>query len=161
MPWEDDSVPVTLARLRPRCGGRRRIAIIGGIGPSKGFDLLIACAEDASTRDLPLEFLVIGASADDREIAAHQADFRHAAAYREGEVQALIAGLKPDLAFLPSIWPETWCFALSEAWQAGLPALGLRPRRPGRAREGFGARRRAAARPARARINDILLRASL
>jgi hypothetical protein len=23
-------------------------------------------------------------------------------------------------AFLPSIWPETWCFALSEAWQAGL-----------------------------------------
>jgi hypothetical protein len=26
------------------------------------------------------------------------------------------------VAFIPSIWPETWCFALTRAWQAGLPA---------------------------------------
>ena len=44
-------------------------------------------------------------------------------AYREGEATHLIAGFKPDLAFLPSIWPETWCFALSEAWRAGLYAV--------------------------------------
>ena len=30
---------------------------------------------------------------------------------------------QPDLAFLPSIWPETWCFTLSEAWAAGLYAV--------------------------------------
>jgi glycosyltransferase involved in cell wall biosynthesis len=23
-------------------------------------------------------------------------------------------------AVLPSIWPETWCFGLAEAWRAGL-----------------------------------------
>ena len=24
---------------------------------------------------------------------------------------------------LPAIWPETWCYALSELWMAGLPVL--------------------------------------
>jgi hypothetical protein len=38
-------------------------------------------------------------------------------------VPQLIAQLKPDLAFLPSIWPETWCFTLGEAWAAGLRAV--------------------------------------
>jgi hypothetical protein len=38
-------------------------------------------------------------------------------------VGGLIAALKPDFAFLPSIWPETWCFALGEAWRAGLRAV--------------------------------------
>jgi len=35
----------------------------------------------------------------------------------------LLADLKADLAFIPSIWPETWCFTLSEAWAAGLYTL--------------------------------------
>ncbi|MGH7161745.1 MAG: hypothetical protein ACREFS_16910, partial [Acetobacteraceae bacterium] len=32
----------------------------------------------------------------------------------------LIARERGDFAFLPSVWPETWCFTLSEAWWAGL-----------------------------------------
>ena len=27
-----------------------------------------------------------------------------------------------QLALLPSIWPETWCYTLGIAWQAGLRA---------------------------------------
>jgi len=27
------------------------------------------------------------------------------------------------VAWLPSVWPETWCFTLSEAWCAGLPVV--------------------------------------
>ena len=27
------------------------------------------------------------------------------------------------MALIPSTWPETWCFALTDAWEAGLPAL--------------------------------------
>jgi glycosyltransferase involved in cell wall biosynthesis len=39
-----------------------------------------------------------------------------------GEVVPLIRAQAADLAFLPSIWPETWCYALSDAWAGGLPA---------------------------------------
>lgn len=118
-PWQDDRLPV---RLFPPKPGARRIVIIGGIGPAKGFDLLIECAQDAVRRKLPLEFIVAGASADDAALLETGRIFV-TGAYAEGEATALIATLHADLAFLPSIWPETWCFALSEAWQAGLYAL--------------------------------------
>ncbi|MDR3520800.1 MAG: glycosyltransferase [Acidocella sp.] len=115
-PWENDTVRVN---LKPPGRGRRRIVIIGGIGPAKGFDLLIACAQDAIERKLELEYVVAGASADDNALLETGRIFV-TGAYAEGEATALIQSLQSDLAFLPSIWPETWCFALSEAWHAGL-----------------------------------------
>ena len=36
------------------------------------------------------------------------------------EADRLIRGQRAALGWLPSIWPETWCFALSDAWRAGL-----------------------------------------
>jgi GT2 family glycosyltransferase/glycosyltransferase involved in cell wall biosynthesis len=119
-PWEDDTAPVTLTK--PRAESRRRIAIIGGIGPAKGYDILLDCARDAIRRGLALDFLVAGPSADDTKLL-ETGNIFVAGPYREGEATALIASLDADLAFLPSIWPETWCFALSEAWRAGLYAL--------------------------------------
>jgi GT2 family glycosyltransferase/glycosyltransferase involved in cell wall biosynthesis len=117
--WEDDAAPVT---LRPPRAGARRIAIIGGIGPAKGFDILMECARDAARRRLNLEFFVAGPSAED-EALLQTGNIFVAGPYREGEANALIGSLDADLAFLPSIWPETWCFALSEAWRAGLYAI--------------------------------------
>ena len=118
-PWEDDSLPVKL-RAPPR--GTRRIAVIGGIGPSKGFEVLRACAEDAAARNLPLTFAIAGRSADDASLLATGRIFI-TGYYAEDQAQNVIAELRADLAFLPSIWPETWCFALSEAWRAGLYTL--------------------------------------
>jgi len=115
-PWEDDSEPVELAP--PRQGGRR-IVVVGGIGPAKGFDILMECARDAMRRRLKLEFFVAGVSEDDAELLETNRIFV-TGPYKEGEATALIQSLGGDLAFLPSIWPETWCFALSEAWRAGL-----------------------------------------
>ncbi len=117
-PWEDDRAP---ARLKPPPRGPRRIVVIGGIGPAKGFDLLLACAGDSQKRGLPLEFIVAGASAEDDRLLS--AGIFVSGAYAEGEATALISEFRADLAFLPSIWPETWCFALSEAWRAGLYAI--------------------------------------
>jgi GT2 family glycosyltransferase len=117
-PWEDDGIRY---RLRPPPRGRRRIVTIGGIGPQKGLEILIACAADAAARGLPLEFAVAGASAEDERLMA--AGIFVTGAYEEGEALGLIRGLEGDLAFLPSIWPETWCFTLTEAWRAGLYAI--------------------------------------
>jgi GT2 family glycosyltransferase/glycosyltransferase involved in cell wall biosynthesis len=117
-PWQDDKNPAALTPPKP---GPRRIAVIGGIGPAKGFDVLIDCANDARRRKLPLEFIIAGASADDEAVLA--AGIFITGAYPEGQATGLIKSLNADLAFLPSIWPETWCFALSEAWEAGLYTL--------------------------------------
>ena len=42
--------------------------------------------------------------------------------YAEDEAVSLVQAQGAHVAFIPSVWPETWCFALSRAWQAGLPA---------------------------------------
>ena len=104
---------------RLRSAGPRRVCIVGAIGVHKGYDVLLACARDAATRRLPLEFIVVGHTIDDRRLL----DTGHVfvtGEYRPVEAVALIRAQDASLALLPSIWPETWCFCLTEAWQAGL-----------------------------------------
>jgi len=123
-PWEDDTLPLQLTPPRgtPPGNARRRIAVLGGIGRAKGYDILLACGQDAARRDLPLDFMLAGASADDEPLLETGRIFI-TGAYQTEELPALLAGLQADLAFIPSIWPETWCFTLSEAWAAGLYTL--------------------------------------
>ena len=116
-PWE---------RTAPARGGGvwgtpRRIAVVGAIGPEKGFDVLLACARDAAERRLPLDFVVVGYTIDDAALLATG----HAwitGPFAAEEAASLIRQQRAAFAFLPSIWPETWCFALSDAWAAGLDA---------------------------------------
>ena len=43
--------------------------------------------------------------------------------YADAEVPHLLRRESPDLAWLPSVWPETWCYALDHAQSAGLPVV--------------------------------------
>ena len=124
-PLEDDAASIAaglaLPALPHRPGERRRVAVIGGIGPEKGYDILLACARDADLRGLALEFVLAGHSHDDRRLL-ETGRVRVTGSYREGEGEVLVRGQRPALAFLPSLWPETWCFTLGLAWRAGLRA---------------------------------------
>lgn len=100
---------------------RRRVAIPGAIGPEKGYDVLLACARDAALRDLPLEFVVVGYSLDDARLLATGRVWI-TGRYAEAEGEALLRAQNASLAFIPSTCPETWCFALSLVWRAGLAA---------------------------------------
>ena len=118
-PWEDDAA---LPALSPARQGRvRRIVVVGAIGVEKGYAVLLACARDARARALPLEFVVVGFTADDERLMDAGPVFV-TGEYKEDDAIRLIQAQGAHLAFIPSIWPETWCFALSRAWQAGLPA---------------------------------------
>jgi GT2 family glycosyltransferase len=153
-PWEDDAGLPPPAP--PPRGVPRLVALAGGIGAPKGYDLLIDCARDAAARDLPLSFLLAGASEDDTALIA-TGRVRITGTYREGEAQALLRGSGAVLGFLPSIWPETWCFALGELWRAGLNVIGFDIGAPAdRIRAtGWGAVLPLGLPPAR--INDVLL----
>jgi glycosyltransferase involved in cell wall biosynthesis len=117
-PWEDD--PPARAAVAPR-PGTLRVAVVGAIGLEKGFHVLVACARDAAARGLSLHFHVVGYTEDDTKLL----ETGHASitgVFKASEAQALIQQARADIAFLPSIWPETWCYALSDAWRAGLDA---------------------------------------
>ena len=116
LPHEDDAGLPPLAQIGPP---PRRIGVVGAIGVAKGYDTLLACARDAARRDLALSFTVIGHTEDDERLLATGRVFI-TGPYAERNAVTLIRQHGLHLAWLPSIWPETWCYALGEAMRAGL-----------------------------------------
>ncbi len=116
-PHTDDMAINDPPRIAP--AGAFRICVIGAIGVHKGFRVLLDCARDADARDLPLEFVVVGHTIDDRALLDTGRVFV-TGPYATDEAVALIKAQRASLALLPSVFPETWCFALGEAWEAGL-----------------------------------------
>mgnify|MGYP001184532753 CR=1 FL=1 len=98
---------------------RWRVCVIGALGPEKGLDILHAMAQDAEARSLPLEFVIVGYTSDDEKLMKTGHVFM-TGPYSEGEVEDIVRVQKADMAFLPSVWPETWSFTLGAAWRSGL-----------------------------------------
>jgi GT2 family glycosyltransferase len=99
-----------------------RVALIGAIGTHKGYRILLECARDARARRLPLEFVVIGYTENDAPLLATGKVFI-TGRYTESEAPHLLLREQPDIAWLPSVWPETWCYTLEHALSAGLPVV--------------------------------------
>lgn len=122
--WEDDS---TLPpRLPPRARDAAapvRVVVAGGIGIEKGYDFLLACARDAASRRMGLHFTVVGHTRDDGRLLDVGNVSVTGPYYSESEGLELIAAADADIGFLPSLWPETWCYALTLLWQAGLSVM--------------------------------------
>jgi len=114
--WEADPPP--RAAVVP-AAGPLRVAVVGAIGMEKGFYLLLACARDAAARKLPLRFQVVGYTEDDTPLL-ETGCVSITGPFAPGTAKELLARRACDIGFLPSIWPETWCYALSDAWEAGL-----------------------------------------
>jgi len=117
------AAPVAPSPL-PRASQRKipRVALIGAIGDHKGYRILLDCARDARARRLPIEFVVIGYTKNDARLAATGKVFI-TGGYSEAEAPHLLRREQPDVVWLPSVWPETWCYALDYALEAGLPVV--------------------------------------
>jgi GT2 family glycosyltransferase len=118
LPHEDD----TAIAAPPRsvvASSQCRVCVIGAIGIQKGYQVVLDCARDAAERRLPLEFVVVGHTIDDRRLLATGRVFV-TGTFAPEEAVSLIQAQQATIALLPSIWPETWCFTLAEAWRAGL-----------------------------------------
>jgi glycosyltransferase involved in cell wall biosynthesis len=124
-PWEDDAAlaaDVPRRPVRASAPGPVTICLAGAFGQDKGFDVLLACARDAARRQLNLAFRVVGHTIDDGRLIDTGRVFI-TGEYEEHEAVALIRAQHADIGFLPSVWPETWCYALSALWRAGLWTL--------------------------------------
>ena len=136
-PWQDDT---TLPpRLRWNAAEPMRVAVVGALNRDKGMDLLVECAHAAAARTIPIQFVLIGYSTDDEPLL--NAGVFVTGKFAPHEVLPLLRREHPSLGFVPSVVPETWCYALTSLMEAGLDVLGFdigaqaeRIRRTGRGR---------------------------
>jgi GT2 family glycosyltransferase len=116
-PHEEDSAIAD--PVPPKAASVCRVCVVGAIGIHKGYQVVLDCARDAAERHLPLEFVVVGHTIDDSRMLATGRVFI-TGSFAPDEAVQLIRAQQATLALLPSIFPETWCFSLAEAWRAGL-----------------------------------------
>lgn len=100
------------------------VAVIGAIGPHKGLEMLLRCVQSAEKEGLPLRFAILGFTADDAAFARY-GNVTISGAYQREQLPRLIAASRASVALFLSPWPETFCFALSEAWENGLYPVAL------------------------------------
>ena len=119
-PWE--AQPSSAERSSPASsprGGVATIGLLGAIGLEKGYEVLLACARNAALRSLPLRFVLVGYSSDDDRLLRTGRVFV-TGRFAEGEATELLRTHGANIGFVPSVVPETWCYALSELRCAGL-----------------------------------------
>ena len=104
--------------------GKKNIGVLGAIGPVKGARRLEKLVQRTRERKLPLRWVVIGYL--DRQFQAYQDKDKVLTVhgqYDSRDVGALLDHYRIRLVAFPSAGPETYCYTLTEAWQAGRPAL--------------------------------------
>lgn len=99
-----------------------KIAIIGEIVTAKGAKILAEMVADAEIRKLPIEYSIVGPSS--RMELSRFPRVRITGRYAgEAEAAKLLREIGPHLCLIPSIWPETYCYTLSSAFDCGLPPV--------------------------------------
>ncbi|WP_162559634.1 glycosyltransferase [Methylobacterium radiodurans] len=120
---EPDPKPVPDRSRRARNpGAPLHVAVVGAIAEHKGYEILLRLCEQAARERAPLFLTVIGHTIDTPRLLR----FGNAAVtglYAPEELPRLLAETDPDLVFLPSVWPETYSYVLSEIREAGYPTV--------------------------------------
>jgi hypothetical protein len=109
---------------RPEFAARRPrhvAAILGAIGPHKGSALVEALGRELEGSDIAV---VIVGYLDMQVVPGWRGDhvFVHGA-YDDDDVTALMRAYGAEIALFPNRVPESFSYALSDVWDAGLPAL--------------------------------------
>jgi len=108
---------------RPLAGERPlRIVVLGALSQIKGADVFEATAALASQRGSRLEFHLIGYGYRDLRVLPGAHLTVHGE-YAEKDLAGLLETIRPDVAWFPALWPETYSYTLSAALNARLPVV--------------------------------------
>lgn len=106
----------------PSGNSHRTIGILGAIGLEKGYTQLLALARLAAQLNAPIQFVLIGYSCNDRALL--ETGVVHITGrYKEHEIQDFVRQHTIDWFFMPSIWPETWSYVLTQIWRTEKPVI--------------------------------------
>lgn len=102
--------------------GQMRVAVAGRLWPQKGSHVIEALAAASRARGLPLAITLVGSSDIDDRLrklgVVVTGPYR-----RESDAIDHLRHFSPDFLFIPSIWPETFCYTLSFAEALSLRAV--------------------------------------
>ncbi|MFM2329022.1 MAG: hypothetical protein RLZZ494_1125 [Pseudomonadota bacterium] len=104
-----------LRAVRP--GEPLKVLVIGAISRIKGFEVLLALARTVREQGLNLEVSLLGFSPEDGRLAGQ--GVRLLGPYFDADLPERIKAAQPHLIWIPSIWPETYCYVLSAALRSG------------------------------------------
>ena len=108
----------TCAQGEPSASAIREIAVLGNLSLHKGRDIIYSCARDSYVRRLPLQFVVFGSiDLDENQFGG---TLRKMGTYERAILGDLLSHTKCRIGFLPSVWPETFSYVLSEFLSCGL-----------------------------------------
>ena len=99
---------------------RPRIAFLGGLNEEKGSRIAY---ELIRQRGSAYDWYIIGGVRDPNLYALERPNLHKTDWYTRENVCDLLRGNQIDLVCIFSIWPETFCYTLSEAEIAGIPVL--------------------------------------
>lgn len=95
-----------------------RVAFIGYTVPDHSAVLLQGIV--AACSDAPITFVAFGELGS---MAGHRKNLVTIGQYSREQVTDLLKQYSVDVAIVASNWPETYCYAVSEAWMAGVPVI--------------------------------------
>lgn len=118
IPSPENTVPVTRKSFEPLGDRPLAIAIVGNFLRTKGADTILSLIDIAHPDYF--EFHIFGYVHPEYDAvlkAYNRRNVKTYGRYTAGDIEALKIA---DVALNLSIWPETYCISLSEAWQNGL-----------------------------------------
>ncbi|MFN5118416.1 MAG: glycosyltransferase [Cyanobacteriota bacterium] len=113
----------SLLPLETRSFDSSNIVIIGGIGFEKGAERLFQVASISLQLNPSIHFYLIGAVSTHEKLI-NLPNFTHVGSYAGfHQLHEKLNTIDMPIAFFPGIWPETWCYTLSEVLSFGIPLI--------------------------------------
>ncbi|MDL0252008.1 glycoside hydrolase family 99-like domain-containing protein, partial [Clostridioides difficile] len=101
--------------------GKFNVAFVGGLKPCKGSKEIIKIIKNCTDKDI--NFFVFG-TIDDKDfddIPSH--NINCTGNYFRKDIYKLLEENEIHIVCILSIWPETFCYTLSESWQCNIPVI--------------------------------------
>ena len=97
------------------------VVSFGAFNVAKGLDLMRSIYEYNASLGGPVEFHVLGRLPGRKHLDIPHVIFH--GAYERDALPQQLRRISPSYAMICSIWPETYCHTLTEAWLCGLPVI--------------------------------------
>jgi len=114
-------LPLTDVASAPEPGAAARVVCFGALNATKGLVMLSELLKLNAAAGHPFEFHFLG-----NMIGSFRPEkfggIKHGP-YRRQELATKLVSIRPSFSVVASIWPETYCHALTESWTSGIPVL--------------------------------------
>ena len=115
------SKKISVLKKKKKEKDKINIAFLGGMVPEKGSEIAYEMVKCAPKEEF--EWYSIGIVGDKKLNDLEQDNFHKTGEYQRNDLIDIIAACKIDIICILSIWPETFCYTLSEAIISNTPVL--------------------------------------